>query len=203
MVAVVCGGGLGIRENLHRAELVRHAAVRRLDDQRQLALAAGLGCHVRLEDAGHGRGVGDESLFGRAAARQHDSEFALRHRLEVGQPGGMGDEGRGLADDEGRKLDIQFGLVAEVGELFAFRAVVAMVGVAGGLCGGAVVVAAAGGFLLAAAGEQAMRRSVPRDQCRWRFHCGWFPVNWSSSMRAARAFPSRSRAVVRPPARPL
>jgi hypothetical protein len=200
MVAVVCGGSLGIRENLHRAELVRHAAVRRIDDQRQLALAAGLGCHVGFEDAGHGRGVGNESLFGRTAACQHDSEFALRHRLEVGEPGEMGDEGRGLADDEGRKLDIQFGLVAEVGELFAFRAVV---GVAGGLCGGAVVVAAAGGFLLAAAGEQ-----QGGDQCRQRnhvggVHSGWFPVNWSSSMRTSRAFHSRSRAVSSASSEPL
>jgi hypothetical protein len=44
--------------------------------------------------------------------------------LEVGQLGQVGSEGRLLADNEAGKLDEQLGLVGEVGDLLAARAVV-------------------------------------------------------------------------------
>jgi hypothetical protein len=138
MVAVVCGGGLGIRENLHRAELVRHAAVRRLDDQRQLALAAGLGCHVRLEDAGL-RPVRRRRSAPRARCRPDSRTVSLPCASGLKSASQVSDARRrlaGVADDERRKLDKQFRLVAEVGELFAASGPWSPVGVAGGLCGG-------------------------------------------------------------------
>ena len=66
----------------------------------------------------------------------------------------MGEDGRGLADDQGRELDVDLGLVAEVGDGFALGGVVIMTGGGGRLIRGAVAMVVSGGRPFTAAIEQ-------------------------------------------------
>jgi hypothetical protein len=111
-------GALAVGIDGDRAKQVAHGVLRGGDFDGHFPFAGLLGQGFWPEDTGLGRCVGREYLVRLAAAGENDADLGNGQRLEIGQAGQVGGEGRFFAGDEAWELDEEFGLVGEVGDFF-------------------------------------------------------------------------------------